>query len=315
MDQPPQYQVVGYTVDGQPVYGDGPLVYGTGSSKTNGLAIATLVLSLVLGFVAIPFGHVAKSQIRRTGEQGSGLATAGLVLGYLSLTVAIALGSFIAYTVHQASSAAAAARSYTQAYTPPYNDGVGSSSGGTGTGGPTNGGSTNGGSAPTGQYYYTTTPTPTASTGTGASAAAAMNMILSQSGAARSAVVAATQAVGNCTGDPLTEAGHLQSVVSQRQSELQQLNAIPTNALPGGSALIGYLTTALQASNQADQDYIGWMQAVAGQPCPYPTTSEPHFVAAAGASSQASAAKASFVALWNPLAAQLNLPQYAENQI
>jgi hypothetical protein len=80
------------------------------SNKTNGLAIATLVLSLVLGFIAIPFGHIAKAQIRRTGERGSGLATAGLVLGYLSLTVAVALGSFLAYVAHQASTTAAASR-------------------------------------------------------------------------------------------------------------------------------------------------------------------------------------------------------------
>jgi len=40
-----------------------------------------------IGFplLAIPFGHIARSQIRRTGEQGSGVALAGLILGYLSL--------------------------------------------------------------------------------------------------------------------------------------------------------------------------------------------------------------------------------------
>ena len=139
MQEQPQYDVVGYTSDGQPVYGGsngqplyGPPGYGGGSAKTNGMAIATLVLSLVLGFVAIPFGHIAKSQIRRTGEQGSGLATAGLVLGYLSLSVAIAVGSFLAYAAHQASVAAAAAsRAYSQPYVPAYTggSGTGSSSG------------------------------------------------------------------------------------------------------------------------------------------------------------------------------------------
>jgi peptidyl-prolyl cis-trans isomerase B (cyclophilin B) len=48
----------------------------------------------VLGIV---FGHVALSQIRRTGEQGRGLAIAGLVIGYafvglfLLLVVAVAV--------------------------------------------------------------------------------------------------------------------------------------------------------------------------------------------------------------------------------
>jgi len=32
---------------------------------------------------AIVLGHVARRQIRRTGEQGSGLALAGLILGYI----------------------------------------------------------------------------------------------------------------------------------------------------------------------------------------------------------------------------------------
>ena len=45
------------------------------------------VLSLVFAFVFSPvgivFGHIAKKQIRRTGEQGNGLATAGLVLSYI----------------------------------------------------------------------------------------------------------------------------------------------------------------------------------------------------------------------------------------
>jgi hypothetical protein len=31
---------------------------------------------------AIVFGHLARSQIRRTGEQGAGLALVGLVLGW-----------------------------------------------------------------------------------------------------------------------------------------------------------------------------------------------------------------------------------------
>ncbi|GAA4102706.1 MULTISPECIES: DUF4190 domain-containing protein [Actinomadura] len=57
---------------------------------TNGLATASLVLGLV-GFVfcgltsipAIICGHIAQSQIKRTGQEGHGQATAGLVLGYI----------------------------------------------------------------------------------------------------------------------------------------------------------------------------------------------------------------------------------------
>jgi hypothetical protein len=57
------------------------------------MAITALVVSLaglvtLCGFispVAIPFGHIALSQIKRTGQEGRGMAIAGLVIGYLAL--------------------------------------------------------------------------------------------------------------------------------------------------------------------------------------------------------------------------------------
>jgi len=62
------------------------------TERTNGLAIVSFVLSLIGGSVlAIVFGHVAQSQISRSGERGGGFATAGLVIGYLSLIVVIIL--------------------------------------------------------------------------------------------------------------------------------------------------------------------------------------------------------------------------------
>jgi peptidyl-prolyl cis-trans isomerase B (cyclophilin B) len=58
-------------------------------ARTDGLAVAALVLG-VCGFGLLPvvFGHVALRRIRRTGDQGAGLAIAGLVLGYLALAAA-----------------------------------------------------------------------------------------------------------------------------------------------------------------------------------------------------------------------------------
>ncbi|EQM31545.1 DUF4190 domain-containing protein [Rhodococcus erythropolis] len=50
---------------------------------TNGLAIAALVGALVLAPVGIVLGHISLAQINRTGEQGRGLAIAGLVIGYI----------------------------------------------------------------------------------------------------------------------------------------------------------------------------------------------------------------------------------------
>jgi hypothetical protein len=65
---------------------------------TNGLAVASLACGLgqfVVGplatIPAIVFGHVARRQIRRTGEQGAGLALAGLALGWAAVILGIAL--------------------------------------------------------------------------------------------------------------------------------------------------------------------------------------------------------------------------------
>lgn len=55
---------------------------------TNGMAVAALVCAFVLAPLGIVFGHVSLSQIKRSGEDGRGLAIAGLVLSYL-FTVAM----------------------------------------------------------------------------------------------------------------------------------------------------------------------------------------------------------------------------------
>ena len=54
------------------------------------MAILALIFGLGGGLLGIVFGHVAHSQIRNTGERGWGLATAGLVFGYLGLLVIVA---------------------------------------------------------------------------------------------------------------------------------------------------------------------------------------------------------------------------------
>jgi len=67
------------------------------TQQTSPLAIASMVcgmVALVLGplaILAIVFGHIARGQVRRTGEGGRGMATAGLMVGYLVLVVGTAL--------------------------------------------------------------------------------------------------------------------------------------------------------------------------------------------------------------------------------
>ena len=65
------------------------------SSHTNTMAVVSLafgigswfVLPLVGGVVAVVTGHIARREIRQTGEQGDTFALVGMILGYLHLAV------------------------------------------------------------------------------------------------------------------------------------------------------------------------------------------------------------------------------------
>ena len=79
-------------------------------AKTNGLAIASLACGLaqfafgpLATIPAIMCGYMARSQIKRTGEQGAGLALAGLILGWVAVIlgiVVIVIGLAIAIGMH-----------------------------------------------------------------------------------------------------------------------------------------------------------------------------------------------------------------------
>jgi hypothetical protein len=81
-------------------------------AKINGLAIASLACGLgqfmfgpLATIPAIVFGHVARHQIKRTGEQGAGLALAGLMLGWavilgIVLIVGLAMSVGMQGTMH-----------------------------------------------------------------------------------------------------------------------------------------------------------------------------------------------------------------------
>jgi hypothetical protein len=78
---PPQYgPPPGY---GQPAYGSPP-GYGYPPPyprPTNVLAILSLVMAFVFAPAGLILGIVARRQIRQTGEDGDGLALAGIIVG------------------------------------------------------------------------------------------------------------------------------------------------------------------------------------------------------------------------------------------
>ena len=66
------------------VYNNAPYTNSAPAASTNGLAIASLVTSILCCVpVGQILGHVALSQINKTGQQGRGMAIAGVVIGWV----------------------------------------------------------------------------------------------------------------------------------------------------------------------------------------------------------------------------------------
>jgi hypothetical protein len=85
-DQNPNYPPVppqGYAQ--QPAY----TPYPEQKSGTNVLAILALVGAFVFPLAGVICGHIALSQVKRTGESGRGLAIAGLVIGYVYIAIIV----------------------------------------------------------------------------------------------------------------------------------------------------------------------------------------------------------------------------------
>jgi hypothetical protein len=100
----------GYAYPGQPsapAYGYGYTPQGPMpmpmSRGTNGLAIASLVVSLcgllllggLPGIVGAIMGHFSRRQIRERGEEGDGLALAGMIVGYIGFGIGLLIWGFI----------------------------------------------------------------------------------------------------------------------------------------------------------------------------------------------------------------------------
>jgi len=88
------YAIQNHQAYNQPVYQQ---------SSTNVLAvialaagIAQVVLSFIGAIAAVVLGHIALAQIKRTGDNGYGLALTGLILGYLGIALSIL---FIGYLI------------------------------------------------------------------------------------------------------------------------------------------------------------------------------------------------------------------------
>ena len=83
-----------------PAYGQPPSGYGYQSTpRTNGLAIASLVLGIaqiflciIGGILALVFGYISRRQIDESGgtQGGRGMAIAGIILGWIGIGLGVA---------------------------------------------------------------------------------------------------------------------------------------------------------------------------------------------------------------------------------
>lgn len=81
--QPPQGQPT--PPSPQPQYG----AYQPAQPGYNTMSIVAFILAFFLSVVGIILGFVALSQIKRTGEQGRGLAIAAIVIGFAEIVLGI----------------------------------------------------------------------------------------------------------------------------------------------------------------------------------------------------------------------------------
>lgn len=76
-------------------------VIGADDESDQQAALATLALwfGVAGGVLGIVFGHLARARIRRTGEAGWGTATAGLVIGYAEVVIAVVIVASILLSI------------------------------------------------------------------------------------------------------------------------------------------------------------------------------------------------------------------------
>lgn len=104
MTNPPPYGEIPPTPTGYgqypptpyPGYGGYPAGYPQ-ARGTNSMAIASLIAAFLVAPLGIVFGHISLSQLKKSGEDGKGLAVAGLVIGYTltALTVIAVVGAIL----------------------------------------------------------------------------------------------------------------------------------------------------------------------------------------------------------------------------
>lgn len=144
-------------------------------------------------------------------------------------------------------------------------------------------------------------------------AAQSLSALLSQSVADRSSIVNAVSDVNQCGPSLSQDQQTFNSANASRQTLLSQLANLPGQSeLP--APMLQALTSAWQASAQADQDFAQWA-GDESQGCIQNDHSNSNYQAATGPDSRATTGKRTFASLWNPIASEYGLATYQWDQL
>jgi hypothetical protein len=136
-----------------------------------------------------------------------------------------------------------------------------------------------------------------------------VDALIQQSGVARALLVRGVNDAVGCRASGVVE---INGALQQRQSLLNQLQALDVTVLPQGAQVKAALAQSVQLSIVADHFFLSWAQEPAVAGCTGAAVRDSVFLKADAASLQTTAVKQQFIALWNPLARQLGLPARAE---
>jgi hypothetical protein len=164
--------------------------------------------------------------------------------------------------------------------------------------------------------------TPTATAAAAASsptaqrqAAAALAGLLTQSVTDRASVIQAVTDVRSCGTSLHQDARTFTGAANSRQMLLSRLGRIRGRALLP-AAMLQDLTSAWQASAQADQDLARWARDEASRRCtPRNSGSDANLQASYAPDAEATTGKKAFTRLWNPLASRYGLTNYQWDQL
>ena len=158
------------------------------------------------------------------------------------------------------------------------------------------------------------TATAAVATGSAQKQATDLDKVLNASAQSRAKLNRAIAKVQGCT--QLSQAvSDMRTVGDERTSQLKTVESAAVDQLPNGEKLRSTLRDALNYALQADQGYLAWAEPTPANGCGDTAARKAAFGRGQTASTKAGTAKESFLTLWNPVAADLDLRTRTRQEI